>query len=474
MSNSEETTTTPLAAASLTPLDKKILRDLVDKLSETGSPFCCGGIIRLPPDEKLGLFYDFGNQGQARRLKFPIENTEDVSNLVDACSPSSHGRGDETVFDPSYRLARELKRDQFALTADIIHDSDVLQSISRLAAAGTKPEDGRLVSRLYKLNAYTKEGFFKIHRDTPKSQYHVGTLVVVLPVMFEGGALRVIHGGKEVIFDWKTDESSPDRLSLPWAFLFSDVEHEVLPVISGTRLTLAYDIFVKQHPKVDELFSLQLLDPLTFPLYHDLKAALEDSRFLAQGGKVAIALSHQYPIERNKESRYYTYEYSIERNNELRHYVMYLKGMDATLYHIISSLGIPVSPRVVYDAGRDFYSVKNVVGLVDDDNFAPAHVYEDESNYSTVIEVFYTSNALVYHEFDGMFEGSEAEFCESELNASVERSLIWARKPSKDVFMQSGTYITYGNEANVSSIYSAVALVLDIPPFGEGVYKANN
>ncbi|KAF8521841.1 hypothetical protein JB92DRAFT_2889717 [Gautieria morchelliformis] len=218
---------------------------------------------------------------------------DELQQLLEACVPSSHGRGSETVFDESYRLARELQQGTFALSMDILNESGVMASISALTSPRTSSSG--LVADLYKLNAYGVGGFFKPHRDTPKSARHIGTLVVALPIPFEGGELRISHQGKQVLFEWGTTCSTSvrDRVALPWAFLFSDVEHEVLPVKSGTRVTLAYDIFISKETASP---GASVMDAMSLPLYTDFKAALNNKDFLPQGGKVAVALSHAYPI----------------------------------------------------------------------------------------------------------------------------------------------------------------------------------
>ncbi|KIJ24283.1 hypothetical protein M422DRAFT_109292, partial [Sphaerobolus stellatus SS14] len=73
-------------------------------------------------------------------------------------------------------------------------------------------------------------GFFKAHRDTPKSEQHLGTLIVGLPSAFTGDSLRFSHKEREHVIDWSDIMSKfQEKNTIPWAFLFSDVEHEVLP-----------------------------------------------------------------------------------------------------------------------------------------------------------------------------------------------------------------------------------------------------
>ena len=76
-----------------------------------------------------------------------------------------------------------------------------------------------------------------------------------------------------------------------WAFLFSDVQHEVQPVTQGHRLTLTYHVFAspaEQPPK-------PALDLAAMPLGQALHKALADPDFLPEGGELGFACAHLYP-----------------------------------------------------------------------------------------------------------------------------------------------------------------------------------
>ena len=46
------------------------------------------------------------------------------------------------------------------------------------------------------LARYEQGGHFANHRDTPRSDTHFGSLVLLLPCHFTGGGLTVEHGGE--------------------------------------------------------------------------------------------------------------------------------------------------------------------------------------------------------------------------------------------------------------------------------------
>ena len=139
------------------------------------------------------------------------------------------------VVDKAYRNAFALEPDNF-LTSFQICATPIVLEIQSIAstAVGLKAE-------LYKMNVYAHGGFFKAHIDTPRSEKMFGSLVVCLPTHFTGGELMVRHDKQEIKYDWSSTASDTSS-TLHWAAFFSDVEHEVLPVSEGYRVTLTYNL----------------------------------------------------------------------------------------------------------------------------------------------------------------------------------------------------------------------------------------
>lgn len=76
----------------------------------------------------------------------------------------------------------------------------------------------------------------------------VASLVIVFATPHEGGALVLRHNDKEWVYDSGVELSSKDdgtSSKVGYVAFFSDVEHEVLPVISGYRVTLTYNIYIE-------------------------------------------------------------------------------------------------------------------------------------------------------------------------------------------------------------------------------------
>ncbi len=155
-------------------------------------------------------------------FEFPLKNTDE---LVKYCEKSKYGMGKQHVLDENYRKAFSLTSDKFVTSFNPYNHKELIVEINKLFIT-----HNFLV--LDKINIYEKEGFFRVHKDTPKPGL-LGTLVVSLPSEFTGGELEI---DKEPIqMNSETD--------VTWVAFFSERDHQVLPVKDGTRITLTYSIY---------------------------------------------------------------------------------------------------------------------------------------------------------------------------------------------------------------------------------------
>ena len=69
-----------------------------------------------------------------------------------------------------------------------------------------------------------------------------GSLVIVYPAPHEGGELVLRHKGRE----WEFDANSLTAFSpsLAYVAFYSDIEHEVLRVTSGHRVTITFNLYL--------------------------------------------------------------------------------------------------------------------------------------------------------------------------------------------------------------------------------------
>ena len=83
----------------------------------------------------------------------------------------------------------------------------------------------------------------QVTRGYPTQPKDFGSLVVVFSTPHEGGVLLTCHRGQECAFDSAAALSTAPPSSIGYAAFFSDVEHEVTPVVSGHRVTLTYNLY---------------------------------------------------------------------------------------------------------------------------------------------------------------------------------------------------------------------------------------
>jgi hypothetical protein len=113
-----------------------------------------------------------------------------------------------------------------------------------------------------------------------------GTLVVSLPSPHEGGDVVTKHCGKSKTF--QTSESS-----LCYLWWFSDVSHEVLPVTSGYRFVLTYNLAVNP-ARVTQRPSASMARTENKPLRHALRRWLSQPEEDREASYLYYGLDHEY------------------------------------------------------------------------------------------------------------------------------------------------------------------------------------
>ncbi|KAI5797383.1 hypothetical protein DFH27DRAFT_526154 [Peziza echinospora] len=327
----------------------------------------------IPAEEaksSLKLFYK-DSESNCRYIQLPPEDgDESIKNLVASCSPASFGRGNEDVLDPTYRNALRLDTDSFAINFSP-EQAGIIKSIQKILGddSGEIESQREVYSELYKLNVYGPGGFFKAHKDTPRAGNMFGSLVVCLPCVHEGGQLILreeVQGGNDIehTCDWgslgdftsttttivkKAGEDNQEveekiekkMIKVPWVAFFSEIVHEIIPVTSGNRLTLTYNLYFQrpQAAQGEEVKTTPPRDPLANPFHTTLKNLLQnDATFLPSGGVLIATLANSYPIQN-------TLNTDRKRDKNINKLLApYLKGRDRTLYMIADALGL--SPRV--------------------------------------------------------------------------------------------------------------------------------
>lgn len=201
------------------------LAEILRKVRRAGD-FCVGGTTELlPPSlsvDGVGL------------IALPLLSHQ-AEQLVAAAERAPYGLGPDTIIDTSVRNTWQIGPDRVRIGGR--HWPRTLATILGQVADGLGVSDA-VEAEFYKLLIYDQGSFFVSHRDTEKSHGMFATLVVVLPSVCADGELVVRHKDHCVKFDLRAD----DPAEAVFAAFYADCLHEVLPVTSGHRLTLVYNL----------------------------------------------------------------------------------------------------------------------------------------------------------------------------------------------------------------------------------------
>lgn len=358
-----------------TPNDEQETLDLVQQLlqsfqnGQSGMVFACGGKVPIPVENDMAeqssavvntstscppviLRWDPSSQSVPAadcRLQFPLDHSDDATvhnlqQLLDDMQPATFGFQGQDVLDESYRKASKLDPSRFACTFNP-HELGIIDDVSRILLPGFLDQAewknkafceprlermGAMRAELYKLNIYAgPSGRFKAHVDTPRSAEQIGSLVVCLPSIHEGGQLEVRHEGQTVPFDWSMPETA--RPEIQWAAFYSDCEHEVLEVTSGHRITLTYNLYATSSTGTTQA-GHGLVDPTQLPWYGNLESLFLQEDFMPDGGYLGVHTSHAYPHASSAACLPAT-----------------LKGADMVAWETFRSLGCAVRVRPVVE-----------------------------------------------------------------------------------------------------------------------------
>ena len=200
-------------------------------------------------------------------------------------------------------------------------------------------------------------GKFKKYVDTPRSDQQMGSLVICLPTVHEGGALVARHGGQEVVFDWSMDAAAANKLR--WAAIFSDCEHEVVEVTKGHRVTLTYNLYWTKFGGGRMAKEIGCLDQELLPFFETLQKLFECEEFLSDGelsrtmlmevatddirtgGRIGFKCTHGYP--------------HTSRSAIKKHISPTLKGLDMVVFQALRRITGDVAVCAVFDPKKDYY-----------------------------------------------------------------------------------------------------------------------
>ncbi|KAK7432252.1 hypothetical protein QQZ08_001197 [Neonectria magnoliae] len=251
---------------------KTNLLDALQGIQTSGSFASFRKLSQTPP---AGLFVDGVGD-----ITMPLGESQ-ARQLIASASQAPFGKGSDTIVDTAVRNTWELDADKFTFK-----DPAWPHFIQKLCTdvAEDLGIEGTVRAEVYKMLVYEKGAMFKAHTDTEKIPGMFGSLVICLPSPHEGGEVVLKHCGEKKIF--KTSEATQSI-----ACWYSDVSHEVLPVTSGYRWVVTYNLAI-DHVETRPSVSLQRSET------KDLRDTLE--RWLAEDVKsrerefVYHVLDHDY------------------------------------------------------------------------------------------------------------------------------------------------------------------------------------
>ncbi|GJE97692.1 2OG-Fe(II) oxygenase [Phanerochaete sordida] len=431
------------------------LQALNDAISSKALP-CSSGVFAVQPDDLI-LYYGTKepNSKGLGRIDFTSHTDDEIKHLADSCDVATFGRGGEDVHDESYRKAGKLDKRHFA--SNFCPELSGLMHVIRHNVL--EGHNGKALKvELYKLNVYGPGSFFKAHKDTPRADNMIASLVVVLPTRHDGGALVLRHEGREFKFESAKILAQPQAPSVAYAAFYGDVEHEVEPVVSGSRVTLTYNIYlidsVTKHVQPDTAYELALKDAF--------RALLQDKEYLPEGGLVGFGLRHEYPIDVFSVTGRYD-----DRDREqwtVDKLLGTLKGSDAILQKACADLGLKASLRILY-----FESQSRAIAMSKCVMYAG---YGGGEDVWFTEEVVSDGFGVLIRDYQGKTQATANENdTEANVEANTEdenKKLVtvhWAtRMRASDIDKIVTPTIAYGNNAFLYKVYSTLCLIVEVEP----------
>ena len=262
-----------------------------------------------------------------------------------------------------------------------------------------------------------------------------GSLVVVYPTPHEGGEFVLRHRDHEWKFDANLLTASQPSPSLAYVAFYSDIEHEVLKVTSGRRVTITYNLYLVNPesdpgapaitPNVKDASNLQTT----------LEGLLKSPEFLPDGGTLGFGLAHLYPVT---------------TRTCLQDMASYLKGEDAHVYQACLELQLQPSLQMIYDT-----ELQQKYGIMLDRIVpSPDYDYRQGETYgSTLVTDF---GGVFVNKYEGTDPGlSDLVVYEhgDEMEYITWVSFFDDRNRLRDIKM------AYGNEVSAGYIYCSPCII---------------
>jgi hypothetical protein len=227
-------------------------------------------------------------KGISDEITFPINNNQ-ISALLAVAHDAPFGKGFETVYDKSVRSVREIDS-KYIEIGNPNWANAISEIIEKVNAGLGLPTECEVLPELYKLLVYQPGDFFLPHKDTEKVSGMFGSLVVCLPCEHTGGALCFhVDDKKETV----NLAPAATRNQIGYCAFYADVTHEVLPLRTGYRICLVYNLVLRNGKKLQtQPPSPELVNSIVKQLNR-----LEESVERKHLYPLLLILDHQYTPE---------------------------------------------------------------------------------------------------------------------------------------------------------------------------------
>ena len=383
------------------------------------------------------------DRAEKKRAELFLQQTIELNPLIKTIPRAAFGKGGETVYDTNVRDALQLKAEDYELNIPQNRMDQILNEVKKGMNLQTD-----IIAEPYSLNVYQVGGKFAKHKDTPRGDDMLGTLVIKLPAWCTGGKMTVSLGSEtETYFNAQARYSysptpAPDPLLINWCAFFADVDHEIHTVEEGIRITATYLLRRKDQASASSMLPREIQgDEQANRIIGALLQGLGDNRFFPDGGKVGFPCHHLYTntevFPGQKDS---TQALTSKQMNKL-------KGRDFMIANAAENAGLSVylQPYLIHDYSRDGggdYTLKK---------------FPKKKRCPR-----YMSNDTIESHFD---TEEQQEDPTSAADLWIEDYDLAAKKGAGETEWSADGY--FGNEASGIDFYVKACLIIEVPHYSE-------
>lgn len=373
-----------------------------------------------------------------------------LKKIVKLCSVAPFGDGAQTRTDRAVRDALQLRAGEggFSLRGFDPASSGVLAEVQRSLA----PNDPQpLRAEFYGLNVYKAGGHFASHKDTPRGDGMIGTLVVLLPLSFSGGELVLRHRGIEQWYFERTRSifrQSEDGNALRWVAFFGDVDHRIEKVWEGLRATLTWTL----HRDPGAAARPSLEGTTRDRLSAALRDAVADATFYPDGATLGWLCAHRY-------ARLLDAPLSSEPLDERS--VLALHGRDqlVALAALDAGLEVEFRPFLTETSAHQAWPLRRPIASKDEALFRKARLKGSELETRLVLDRRIAPEDGAFVSLDDLADPWIAPPPKMREGDADEETPLWTLVGETE--FSSTDY--FGNESCPALFYSAAMLAIRVP-----------